>query len=558
MYTSAGERAGRERILHFEQIRAFFVGALDFQASAVPVRIVAFRSDREYRRFQPNEVARAFYLPVGDKDYIIIGQLGQADFPLAIHEYVHLVLRRSGLNPPLWLNEGMADLYSTLRPRGGGLAVGALIPGRYQVLRTATWLDLATLTAIDHDSSHYNEKDRAGIFYAQSWALTHMLRLSEDYRPKSSDFLKVVLAGAPATEAFASVYGKSLEEVGQDLAAYMRGDRFYEGLFDARLEKQAEKPEVREATPLEYGLVLADLLAATRREDEARQAYLELAAANPDRPEIPEALAYLALQRSRESEAREHMARATELGSASARLYSDYGELLRRSGAGNGEVIAALEKAVSLNPDLLEARYNLGVLLLSEGRFNESLAHLRTIRRITPDRAVAFFQTLAHANKGAGNLEEARIAAGLARKHAKTAREISSSEQLLEWIDRPGRPETAPPRADSRPRMLRPRADPKAVEPPPAPIEPSAQTMEGTLTRFECLGKTARLHLDSGGRSVAFAILNPTAVLIRGAVSGSFDFTCGPQKPTPVRIEYSQDPAAGPGAAGVVVSIEFR
>ena len=36
-------------------------------------------------------------------------------FPVAIHEYVHLLVSDAGLKLPIWMNEGMANSYSTMR-----------------------------------------------------------------------------------------------------------------------------------------------------------------------------------------------------------------------------------------------------------------------------------------------------------------------------------------------------------------------------------------------------------------------------------------------------------
>ena len=46
LYTTAGEKKGREAILYFEQVRSFFLQASPSKrAPEFPVRIVAFRSE---------------------------------------------------------------------------------------------------------------------------------------------------------------------------------------------------------------------------------------------------------------------------------------------------------------------------------------------------------------------------------------------------------------------------------------------------------------------------------------------------------------------------------
>src|ERR1022692_2647820 len=107
LFTTAGERNGREVARHFEQVRAFFLEAMGLGLkSGPPVRIVVFRSDKEFAPYAPNELASAFYLGTDDHDYIIMKGASGEDFPVAVHEYTHLLLKHSGMRPPVWFNEG--------------------------------------------------------------------------------------------------------------------------------------------------------------------------------------------------------------------------------------------------------------------------------------------------------------------------------------------------------------------------------------------------------------------------------------------------------------------
>jgi hypothetical protein len=76
---------------------------------------------------------------------------------------------------------------------------------------------------LDHDSPFYNEK-RAGLFYAQSWALTHMLYLRAGYRGRIAEVLRIAGRGGAGTQGLEQVYGKELALVERDLREYMRRD----------------------------------------------------------------------------------------------------------------------------------------------------------------------------------------------------------------------------------------------------------------------------------------------------------------------------------------------
>jgi hypothetical protein len=125
LFTTAGERNGREVARHFEQVRAFFLEAMGLGLkSGPPVRIVVFRSDKEFAPYAPNELASAFYLGTDDHDYIIMKGASGENFPVAVHEYTHLLLKHSGMRPPVWLNEGLAEFYSNLKPVAGKVEGG--------------------------------------------------------------------------------------------------------------------------------------------------------------------------------------------------------------------------------------------------------------------------------------------------------------------------------------------------------------------------------------------------------------------------------------------------
>ena len=327
LYTTAGEKKAREGIVHFEQVRSFFLKSSGLKPAKGRVRIVAFQSDKEYGPYRINAGAEAHAGGGRNHDEIVMRSISEENYPVAVHEFVHILLKPEE-NLPLWLNEGEAELFSSLTPVGKKVRVGDLLPGRLLELRESKWLDLETLCAVQRDSPYYNVKDKQRIFYAESWALAHMLVLDQRYRPKDQEFLLQIHNGADASAAFYTAFGKHPFEVWQDLQAYMRRDRFNVAIYDVTLEKSAEDPDIRPATPFESGLVLAGILAdIPQRHDEAKQAFEKLAGDFPSAPEIPEGLGYLAWRSHEPDEARAQFAKAVELGSKNPRLYYDYASL---------------------------------------------------------------------------------------------------------------------------------------------------------------------------------------------------------------------------------------
>ena len=71
-----------------------------------------------------------------------------------------MVIEHLGLQLPVWLNEGLADLYSSLEPKGDQALLGRPLPGHLVILMTQRWLNLDAVFAVGPDSPYYNERDK--------------------------------------------------------------------------------------------------------------------------------------------------------------------------------------------------------------------------------------------------------------------------------------------------------------------------------------------------------------------------------------------------------------
>jgi hypothetical protein len=96
-------------------------------SSAVPMVVIAFGRDKGLEPLapvyqgKPVEVG-GLMLDAPDIQYIALSAQGDRDDRLQIvfHEYAHTIIANDSPRLPLWLNEGLAELYSTftLRDRG--------------------------------------------------------------------------------------------------------------------------------------------------------------------------------------------------------------------------------------------------------------------------------------------------------------------------------------------------------------------------------------------------------------------------------------------------------
>ncbi len=453
LYTTAGEKKGREAVMYFDQVRSLFEKiAKPGEGPKTPVRIVAFQSEKQYAPYRLNQAADAFYTSGPDRDYIVMKSIASEDYPIALHEYFHLIVQHSALHLPLWLNEGMAEIYSTAKPVGKQIRIGDILPGRLGEMQTSPWLGLNTLLSVKQGSPLYTEKDPAGIFYAESWALAHMLYLSDQYWQKFADFLALIRPDATQAATFQRVYGKTPSEVTSDLEEYLQGTRFNGAVFKVTLEKSAEDPDVRPATAVESGLALAELLAITRKKDAAKAAYENLARENPKDAQVELAWARFAWMAADREEMKLHLARAIELGTSDGKIYFEYAMLLHQSGGADAEMANLLRKAVELSPDLDEAHYNLGFYDMTVGRFSEAVVNLRQVKKLKKDQAPSYFRALSFAYYKLGKPEEARKFAENALKYSTDPGDMEQAKKLLEYGAKvSGQP--LEPKSDGQPRL---------------------------------------------------------------------------------------------------------
>jgi hypothetical protein len=286
------EKQATRALQVFEQVRYFFLqNSKNKQAPEGRVRIVAFSSEKDYKVYRPNAGTFAYYLQSRARDYIVMQDIEAAHHQAAVHECTHLIVQHMKLELPVWLNEGLADLYSSLEPHGQQALIGRPLPSHQAVLAQQAWIHWEVLFTVDQNSPYYNESEKMSIFYAQSWVLTHMLYLSPAYRTRFVDFGSAIAAGTSTSEALQKIYGKSVSDIATDVNRYARQATVNGALFDITLPKSSLQPDVAELGDFDVQLALADLLASRKQTfSEAQNRLNELDRQYPKRATVQESL----------------------------------------------------------------------------------------------------------------------------------------------------------------------------------------------------------------------------------------------------------------------------
>ncbi len=261
LYTSCSAKQAVQALAVFEQVRLFFLqngGSRNIPEA--PVQVIAFSSEAEFAPYRVNRNSIAYYQESRGRDSIVLQDLNPEHRQAAVHEYAHLVVHHAGGDLPLWLSEGLACLYSSLEMKSGMASIGRPTPAYLNVLAHQQWLRLFTLFGAVSNSPLNNDREQANVFYAQSWALTHLLSMSPEYGPAFPKFLQSIRSGATTTESLNAVYGKTPDQLKADLVDYLEQNRLGTWTFKMKSSPADTPARVENFSSLNRDLVLADLL----------------------------------------------------------------------------------------------------------------------------------------------------------------------------------------------------------------------------------------------------------------------------------------------------------
>ena len=437
LLTSNSEGDGQAVFQLLEDAHEFFESESALSVTLKqPVRVFAFRSKDEYAPYRLNSSAFGHFLHSPNCDYIALQDIKPEHYEAALHEYTHYVVKQAGLQLPTWLSEGLADLYSSLELNEQQAIIGHLLPGRIAVLKTNSLMDLKTLLAVTLNSPYYSESGKLSAFYAQSWALTHMLSLDPQYSAQFSRFLQAVSSGVPSSDALLQVYGKSLEQVEADLKHYWPHMAANTASFHLPPRKSLTQLQIKPLSDEEKILALVDLLAAhPATAPEALRTLTELAKGSPNNPLIEEKLGYVAWNMSRVDDARSYFARAVEHGSHHPDMIYRYAVMQKQAGAPEEEVISLFERVLELSPDFDDARFQLALLQFNRQKFSTAAQLLSKLKIIKVEWTCTYYSIMAYCSLESGDMEEAKAFSEKARLSAQTASEQLQADRLLLYMN---------------------------------------------------------------------------------------------------------------------------
>jgi tetratricopeptide (TPR) repeat protein len=278
------------------------------------------------------------------------------------------------------------------------------------------------LFAITHDSPEYNERERQGIFYAESWLLTHYLMVGNSiHRARFGELTPLLKRGQIPEQAFTNAFRTPLSTMEKELARYYEQSHFESLNLAVRVSLWTAQPlATRGMSPAETCFRLGDELLRVGRVDEAEAFFLESGKLAPASPLSYEGHGLLAAERGHHREALECLEEAVRRGSTSFLAHylcarermilsapspDTYTTL---QGDDATEVQKELQAALGLMPEFGPAHHLMGFFQLIQGQdLATAEQHLKKAIELEPEHS-AYLLTLAQVQIAARDPGSAR------------------------------------------------------------------------------------------------------------------------------------------------------
>jgi tetratricopeptide (TPR) repeat protein len=404
--TNSNEKQGRHIADQFERMRAVFHKR--FPNAHVdpgsPIIVIAVKDKKDFQALEPEAYLAkgqiqlaGLFLRAPDKNYVLLRLDAEGEHPYATvyHEYTHLVSGRAQEWLPLWLNEGLAEFYQNTEIKEKEVLLGEPSTENLILLRQNRLLPLATLFAVDHNSPYYHEENKGSIFYAESWALTHYLEITDRQAntQRLTDYVQLVAKKVDAVTAATRAFG-DLQALQKNLERYVAQASFYAFKVPGSSEVDDSAFKLETVTPSQADAVRADFLAYDQRLKDSQALLDRVLHEDPNNVTAHETMGFLAFREGKLEEAEKWYEQAVKLDSQSYLAHYYYAAIAMQEGLSAdraAQVEASLRLATNLNPDFAPAFDRLAAFYGMQHR-NLDEAHILSLTAVQLDPSEVSFR----------------------------------------------------------------------------------------------------------------------------------------------------------------------
>ncbi|MDE1162826.1 MAG: DUF1570 domain-containing protein [Acidobacteriaceae bacterium] len=397
--TDSSEKQGRHIAGQFERMRAMFHDLLPYATGdrGAEVTVLALKNHKGFEALEPAAYLRSgqlqlagLFLPTNSRSYVLL-RLDYSDehhqYSTVYHEYTHFLMRKVEWLP-LWLNEGLAEFYQNTDMYDKSVALGQPSADDILYLREQKLIPIETLLLVDHSSPYYHDDQKGSIFYAESWALTHMILMQDfaTHAHRLQAYAHGLSTGMEPIAAAQQAFG-DLNQLGKQLDRYVSGGDFKMMSLAKSYPVDEASFTVRQPSAAAVDAIRADVLAHDDREKEAQALDETVLREDPSNAQVHVTLGSMAMQRNDQEEAHKQFAAAVALDTNDAFAQYFYGVSTLGGEFGSGEMAkaeASLRKSIALNPAFAPAYDALAhALVINHGDLAE--AHRFNVQAVQLD-----------------------------------------------------------------------------------------------------------------------------------------------------------------------------
>jgi hypothetical protein len=297
----------------------------------LPATVVIFRRDEDFEPFRlrrpdgSRQEVSGYFLTHGDYAYVAFSREHEDENTqhIIFHEGTHWFLHLVDGKRPGWLEEGLAEVFSTFEFNDGYISFGQPLPNHIVLLRQESLKPIAGFVATDVKSLPYNEDLRTSTFYAQSWLLAHYLIFSKESANtlRLGHCLELFDQNAPPAQIFEQAFGCDYNQMDQRLYFYLADGKFSVLKLPVKAEDVSRDITLRPASAADVAIALGNLMAGVGDATEAKFYIDRAVAAAPGDPRVIEIMAQRALRDGDFEEAVSRYEQAAAAGSKNFRVW---------------------------------------------------------------------------------------------------------------------------------------------------------------------------------------------------------------------------------------------
>jgi tetratricopeptide (TPR) repeat protein len=546
--TDTNEKQGLRVAGQFERMRSVFhllmPNASDSAGS--PIIVLALKDRKALQALEPEAYLAkgqldlaGLFMRAPDKNYILLRLDAQGEHPFATvyHEYTHFMMRNASEWMPLWLNEGLAEFYQNTDIQEKDVLLGQASPDDILYLRQNRLLPLATLLKVDNTSPYYHEEQKGSVFYAESWALTHYIEITDGQKGthRLQDYANLLVKKEDPVVAAQQAFG-DLNQLQQSLNSYIAQGQFMMFKLNKVVAVDGSTFQVRAISTSDADAIRADVLVYNERTKDAQALIDSTLRDDPNNALAHETMGYLKFREGDMQAARKWYGEAVKLDSQSYLAHYYYAAMSMGS-AGTGqdpEIESSLRtcmklnpgfapaydalamyysrdaakaneahmlniQAISLEPDNLNYRLNAAAVLVNEQQYTAAVGVLKAASHVatTPEQVVSVQTRI-------DQIEQYNIAVEAVEQRRQAEKEASA--QTVSTIITDTRTMTMTS-SDGRKVIIRPDAAQQTPKyPTEAPTGPH-HTARGILRSVHCSYPTVlTLNVDQAGKAPAVSL----------------------------------------------------